>query len=83
MIRCNDALNATSCCRLHGRSGGFDKGWRLIRLSAIGLPLGMPASARSEPPQGFPPNVKRSTDPRHGRQAMAQWRNGVANRQPV
>ena len=41
------------------RSGGFDKGRRLIRLSAIGLPLGMPASARYEPPRGFPCQIRR------------------------
>ena len=42
-----------------GRSGGFDKGRRLIRLPAIGLPLGMPASARYEPPRGFPCQIRR------------------------
>ena len=41
------------------RSGGFDKGRRLIRLPAIGLPLGMPAPARYEPPRGFPCQIRR------------------------
>ena len=41
------------------RSGGFDKGRRLIRLPAIGLPPGMPASARYEPPRGFPCQIRR------------------------
>jgi hypothetical protein len=41
------------------RNGGLDKGRRLIRLSAIGLPPGMPASARSEPPRGFPCQIRR------------------------
>ena len=41
------------------RYGGFDKGRRLIRLPAIGLPPDMPASARYEPPRGFPCQIRR------------------------
>ena len=41
------------------RNGGFDKGRRLVRLPAIGLPLGMPASARCESPRGFPCQIRR------------------------
>jgi hypothetical protein len=45
------------------RSGGFDKGRRLIRLPAIGLPSGMPAPARYEPPRGFPCQIRRGPGP--------------------
>jgi len=35
-----------------GRSGGFDKGRRLVRLLAIGLASGLPAFSPMEPPRG-------------------------------
>jgi len=52
-----------SVCTFALRNGGFDKGRRLIRLPAIGLPPGMPASARCEPPRGFPCQIRRGYGP--------------------
>ena len=57
VIKSRRSPHPTAPCLL--RNGGFYKGRRLIRLPAIGLPLGMPASARYEPPRGFPCQIRR------------------------